>query len=575
MNIDLNRISSTFADVEFFVAGLFSESAPVFEGEAGNALAVVCTPQFWAVTSKSPRGEGLLHVLEEAIVLFRGYESRLSVHSYSPPAAFAKLPPPNELRNGVFAYIRSDSARQQATLRSDAFGIAPMFYRQVGMGWLVASHPGLIRMSADEPDLMAWAGLLQNGVVPGDRSFYRDIHRFPAGTQMTLWPGRSKTERWFDFSALPEGTKTVDDEAFQRVEDAYLASMARCLKLDLGEVTLPFSSGYDSRRFFSTFQRWAVPFKAVTCQTFHRKNGEVFDIDYFYAPKLARAFGVDCELLPAVPPTEIAADARRRQTLIGSETFMHAWALPLMRWLAKRPPSLVFDGLAGDKLSGSGRRIKGLRETPEKDTELLVEEASNSGVLDKLSARFPTVQDFQQEYRRYLSQFAPNMNRGELSVLESRTRRGISPWVTMMHPPGHVAVFPYCDLEFVRVALEYHPAEKYKWFFQRECLRRFYPDYYEFPGSRDMPKDHAPVSRALVRERERSYERYVYGSPGRLLAALKYLSPANRLLLLLSAAIPAIRRRRGWLFEPLLLLVDTEHEAFSVISSASLGSGAQ
>jgi hypothetical protein len=175
---------------------------------------------------------------------------------------------------------------------------------------------------------------------------------------------------------------------------------------------LPFSSGFDSRRFFATLLRKAVPFKAVTCQTFHRKNGRDYDIDSYFAPKIAAAFGVDCELVRAVPPSGIEAEQARRQALIGTETFMHGWALPFMRWLAKRPPSLVFDGLAGDTFGNSGFEIDGLHETPEKDAELVLEKSTGPFVLQQLSARFPSGESFRRHYRAFLAQFPPNLNQG-------------------------------------------------------------------------------------------------------------------------------------------------------------------
>jgi hypothetical protein len=235
--------------------------------------------------------------------------------------------------------------------------------------------------------------------------------------------------------------------------------------------------------------------------------------------------------------------------------------MPFMRWLAKRPPSLIFDGLAGDTFGNSGFEINGLHETPEKDCELLVHETSKPFFLRQLSNLFPTLSQFQQQSRAYLAQFAPNMNQAELAFLHSRTRRSISPWITMMHPPGHVAVFPYCDLEFALATLKYHPAEKYKWFFQKECLRRFYPEFFDFPGSRNLPRDHMPISSAVSDARDRSSEAFAYDHPSAIADTLKYLSFPNKILLLLSRLFPGLRRGRDWVFRPLLLLVRTMNEA--------------
>jgi hypothetical protein len=576
MKIDLQSLSKNFQDVEFFIACVFPESAPEFLGGDDGKLAVLNSPHFWAVSSRAPQnGKGLVHEVDGSKIVFRGYESALAVHSYSAPEELQALTSHAELENGVFAYLRFDPQLQQAVVRSDAFGIGPLFYRRSGEAWLFASHPALIHFAGDAPDMTAWAALLQNGQVVGNRSFYADIARVGPGVQMTIRRAQADTVQWFDFAALPAGTRTIDDEAFRFVEDAYQAAIGRCLRLQAGEVVLPFSSGFDSRRFFATLLRKSIPFKAVTCQTFHRKNGRDYDIDSFFAPKIAQAFGVDCELVPAAAPDAIEADAARRQQLIGTETFMHAWGMPFMRWLARRPPSLVFDGLAGDTFGNSGFEIDGLHETPEKDAELLVRETSKPFVLDQLSGQFPALSEFQQRYREYLAQFAPNINQAELAFLESRTRRAISPWITMTHPPGHVVVFPYCDLEFARATLEYHPAEKYKWFFQKECLRRFYPEYYDFAGSRNLPPDHQPLAADVSDARDRAEERFVYGDPTVVRGALKYLSLPNKFVLLLSGLMPNLRRRRGWLFGPLLQLVRLNQQARPFITPGAASQSRQ
>ncbi|MFC3460109.1 MULTISPECIES: hypothetical protein [Massilia] len=561
MKIDLDLMSRQFADVEFFLACVFPDSAPEFSGDTAG-LAVVDTPQFWAVSSRAPsNGLGLLHEVAGSQLVFRGYEAVLGVHSYSKPDVLDRIAAPEVLENGAFAYLKFDPQLQQATVKSDAFGFGPLYYRRHGAAWLFASHPVLIHFAGDAPDLLSWITLMQSGHPMADRSFYRDIERFRSGAQMTIRRDHAETMQWFDFAQLPAGEEMIDDDAFRIVEDAYLASMERCLKLDVGEVTLPFSSGFDSRRFFATLFRKKVPFKAVTCQTFHRKKGRDYDIDAFFAPKIAAAFGVDCELVRASTPAALEADTARRQALIGTESFMHGWALPFMRWLAKRPPSLVLDGLAGDTFGNSGYEIDGLHETPEKDTELVLKRTANPLALHRLSALFPSVETLRQHYRDYLKKFTPNMNRAEMAFLQSRTRRCISPWLTMMHPPGHVVVFPYCDLEFALATLRYHPAEKYRWFFQKECLRRFYPEFYDFPGSRNLPPDHEPIDEKTSRAYDETERRYAYDNPAGMRAALQYLNWPNRLLLLASRIAPSLRQRRDWLFRPLLLLVRTHREA--------------
>lgn len=569
MNINLELLASTFTDVEFFLACVFPETAPTFCGAPSSGLTVVNTPGFWAVTSTSAAGKGLVHEVGGSRILFRGYETGASVHSYSAPADLVRLADPGALENGVFAYLKFDPRHQQALLRSDPFGIAPLFCRQHGAGWLIASHPGLIRLAEDVPDLAAWASMIQNSHALADRTIYRAIERCAAGVQMTMRRDETKTERWFDFSALPPGNQTVDEDAAQVVEDAYLGAMARCLKLDVGDITLPFSSGFDSRRFFATLLRKKMSFTPVTCQTFHRKKGRDFDIDSFYAPKIAAAFGLKCEIVPASGLEQIGTDAARRQTLIGSETPMHGWAVPLMRWLARRPPSLVFDGLAGDAFGNSSFDIEGLYDVAADAPERIVNRACASAVLEQLSSLFPSADEFRRQYLPFVTQFTPNLNQSQLAFVQARTRRCISPWITMMHPPGHVVAFPYCDREFVQATLSYHPVEKFGHSFQKVCLQRFYPEFYDFHSTRNLPAGHPPLDESESRARDAATERFVYGNSLDMLGMLKYLNLRNKALLLLTALLPPLRRKRDWLYRPLLLLSRMQRTAPAFINVAA------
>lgn len=565
MNIDLALLAKKFDNVEFFLA-CFSRDEVRFNGPAPVSLSTWQEPGFAAVTSRV-RGTqtGLVHDLHGRRLVFRGYESELGVHSYSSSTQLARVATDASLlQNGVFAALSYDPATGQAVVRNDPMGFAPLYVRQVGTSWWFASHAALLHLADDAPDLSSWTSLMQGGHVFAQRTIYEGVSRVAPGTQMTVSRDGADVAQWFRLEDLPPGDQPIDDAAFEEVEQAYDHAMERCLRLRDSYI-LPLSSGYDSRRFFASLTRRQLPFKAVTCQTFHRKQGRDYDIDAYFAPQIARAFGVDCEVVPAATPEQFAADERYRQNLIGTETFMHTWAVPLMRWLADQPPSIVFDGLAGDTYGNSGYEIDGLHERPDKDVELVLGEVSSSEFFGQISGALPDRETFRKQYRAFLDQFPSNMNQAEYAFLQARTRRCISPWITMMHPPGHVVVFPYCDMEFVRATMKYHPADKYKWFFQRECLKRFYPDYFAFPGSRNIPEGHPAQDEEFTRRSDEAQENYLYGNRDHIFSAAKYLSLKNRAVLMLSVFLPRLRQQRRWLFNPLLSLVRTHHEAQAFI----------
>lgn len=583
MKVDLDSLAdSIFARVEFFIfcwqpqhtdtnaeswnkrsskkrsSNKNSKPAPPPFDDSGHHEHFDCfqSPAFWSVTSKSPyTGAGLLRRCGEDSVLFRGYDADCQVHSYSPQEHSERLTEPDKLANGVFAYLKVDHRQNSLTVKTDALGVAPFYYRECNGRYYFASHPALIRLVNDKPDYIAWMSLLQNSSIFGDRSFFRGISRVPAGSQMVIDNSGCHKTRWFDFEQLPTGDAKVTDESFSEVEDACQVSIDKCLKLEMSQRVLPFSSGYDSRRFFASLHHRKLDFKAVTCQCFHQKQGSHYDIDSICAPQIAKSFGQECEVLPVTPVDELPDDLSERLALIGTETFMHGWSLPLFRWLRQQPPSVIFDGLCGDTLGNSGYELPGLHQDQQSDTDILLKQTSDSQWFKQMSTVLPSMDEYQVALKNEIEQLPESLNRAELAFLLFRGRRGISPWITMMQPPGHLTVFPYLDLDFMKACLQYHPAEKYHYFFQKECLERFWPDYADFEGTRKPPTQMSSPDPGEMNLREQVKDEFYYGDKhvGGEIGHL--LSFKNRLLWWLLGFFPSLRQKRSWLFMPLAGLI--------------------
>jgi len=286
IKIDLDLISNTFANVEFFLTCFGSTSKSIFHSKKPDFLEVVTGEKFWAVTSKVPTtGRSLINQVDGASILFRGYDSNMSVHSYSSNAELEKLASPDLLTNGVFSYIKFDQHSQQTIVRSDAFGISPLFYRRVDGMWLFASHPSLLHFLDDEIDHCSWLSMLQSGLMIAGQSFYRDITRFPAGVQMSISESSVITENWFKFEQLPQGDRLIDDNAFTIVEQSYLRAMNRCLSLNMDSITLPLSSGFDSRRFLATLVKKKSISTRLRANHFMVKTGNIMTLTLFLRPK--------------------------------------------------------------------------------------------------------------------------------------------------------------------------------------------------------------------------------------------------------------------------------------------------
>jgi hypothetical protein len=569
MKIDTKALSnSQFASTEFFIfcwnpGGINTE----YIDDNNANFAINHDDNFFSVSSISPyTGEGLVRKFEDNWIVFRGYDVDLSIASYMSQEKNDRLVSSEMIKNGVFAYIKYNYSKNNLVCKTDAFGIAPLYYREINGCYLFSSHPALISVENDEPDYIAWASLLMNGYIFGERSFYSSIKRFPAGTEFFFSSHNVTKKQWYDFSLLPLGDKKIDDESFRLIEDSCQKSIDKCLNLTKLQVLLPFSSGFDSRRFFASFQKRGVKFKAATCQSFHNKNGRMYDIDSIFAAMISRFFGNECEIIAATNGAELHSDLKERQSLIGTETFMHDWAMPLMRWLRQQEASVVFDGLGGDTLGNSGFVFDCFHEDPQKDKDIVLDDMVITDMFKFLSKEWPSVKAYNAECKSELGAFPSTMNGMELAFLLFRARRAISPWITMMQPPGHLVVFPYLDLGFVETCLRYHPAEKYHWFFQKECLKRFWPEYYDFPGTRNLPEGFLPISKCVQNSRRKEFESFLFSDSDLLKDSIRKLTSLPMFYLWrFSTFFPFLRKKRNWFFTPLIKLVKYKKNCKSYI----------
>ena len=556
MHISLNTLAaSPFAGVEFFIC-CWQPAAPLTLDGDDSPFEVIRHHHFWAITSGNPHDSArLLRDDDQCQVLFRGYDANRGLHSYSGNASREPLLDHEALQNGVFAYLKADATTDTLTVKTDAFGIAPMFARQLGESYLFASHPQLISLVSDKPDYLAWLSRLQTGFVFDNRSFIRGIERVGAGSLWQLGPGGADKQSWYRLEELPRGDRTITDDSLVEVEQCFQAAMDKCCRLQRQQVILPFSSGYDSRRCFAALVDRQLQFKTVTCQMVNRVGDKLYDVETTLAPQIASAFDVPNEIVPATTDAEQESDYHLRLSLIGTETSQHAWATPLCRWLANQAPAVIFDGLSGDTLGYTGFKYEGLHQSPDIDTQLVLERTTNRGLFKHLSHHWPSNSEYQQQFRQSLERLPDTLNRVELAYLRFRSRRTLSPWLNMMQAPGHVILYPYYDLDYIRTCLQYHPGQRKQWSFQRQCLQRFWPAFYHQPGTRDLPADHpATDEQAYDARRDALWDRF-YRSRQLLGSLDVLLDLKTRWLWRLSHLVPPLRKKRSWFLRALVHLV--------------------
>ncbi|SRR5581483_2671687 len=461
-----------------------------------------------AASPVHPPGTGLVHYSATATfaVAFRGYIFP-DIHSYSPDNVLIRYWQHHlfEEHNGIFsAAVIGDSGRT-LTLLTDALGIGTLYYRTLGELILFSTNPRYLSTSDNRPDLLAWRSLLQTSWIVGDRSLDAGIRRVPAGGTVRASGQGIRVIQWFDFAALPGGEEPVGPHAIDAVEEAFVQAVRRCVSLhSTGKSILPLSSGFDSRRILTSFLREKVEFRAITCRVLQKGYR---DLDATFAHAIASDLGFSHQIVQTETVEQYIQDDEARRILVDGETYDHTWALRVMAALPDEP-SLFFDGIGGDILGNPvGWNVHlGLSAAHRSNAEEVraIANLSITKAFDSIlnPQHWPDKDVLRNELEEYLRLFCPRPNIAELAFLLLRQRRGIALWSQQLLPPGYIAVYPYFDLDYLKLLLGFRSEDKLATNFQRSCLRKYWPALYKYPGTRDIPPDFPPGSPRLHQERD-------------------------------------------------------------------------
>jgi hypothetical protein len=519
-----------------------------------------------AVARAGASAHSLVHVSADgaAAVAFRGYVlPQLHAYSASPAILDYWIDPAEREHNGVFSAVSISDGGRRLTLTTDALGMGPLYYRSLGSGVAFSTNPRYLVCARDHPDLAAWRCLIQSMWIAGDRSLTAEVRRVPAGSSLQWSRDGHGRSQWFGFDRLPEGGRTPGPEALGDVEAAFQQAIDRCLRLGIGGSVLPLSSGFDSRRVLAALLSRKHDFQAITSRVL-QKGGR--DLDARFASEMARHFGVPHRIVEAATLEEYVEDHRTRRLLVDAETPEHSWVPRLMSAL---PAGLgvLFDGIGGDVLgdpvgwsANAGLEIR--ERSPEQELQEITSRAISRVFDAPLNARrWPSSHDVRDDLKQYLEPLLPRGNVGEISFLLLRQRRAIALWSQQLHPPGYVVVCPYLDLDYLRLLLSYRSLDKHAVKFQRACLREFWPDFYRYPGNRDVPPDlpaappsfeqaRAPAGIAAMRGEIESHDG--------MSLLWDLLGAKARFALGLSGWSEAAAVRAGWYLNPLMELVSRQ-----------------
>lgn len=122
---------------------------------------------------------------------------------------------------GMFAFAIWDERRKQLLLGRDRLGIKPLYYAQLGDGWIFGSElrallaSNLLDSTLDLPALDAF---LAFGYVPPPRTLVRGVKVLPPGHLMRIQGVHCTLERWWDFPE-PGSRSCPDSEVVPRLRE--------------------------------------------------------------------------------------------------------------------------------------------------------------------------------------------------------------------------------------------------------------------------------------------------------------------------------------------------------------------
>jgi asparagine synthase (glutamine-hydrolysing) len=295
-------------------------------------------------------------------------------------AAFERWGVPESVRsfNGMFAFALWDRQERTLTLARDRFGEKPLYYSIAGRTLMFASelkalhvHPGF----SDEIDLGSVALYLRHNCIPSPYSIYRNTHKLPPGTLLTVSPAHltSSPEPYWSVREVAEAGAAAQFCSSDRdAIDALEALLGDAVKIRMhSDVPLGafLSGGIDSSTVVALMQaQSSIPVKTFSVGFQESDYNEACD-----ALRVARHLHTDhtelyvtpreaMEVVPSLPqmydepfadssqiPTFLVSRLARQQVTVslsgdgGDEMFggynRHTWGAPLWSKLSALPLS--------------------------------------------------------------------------------------------------------------------------------------------------------------------------------------------------------------------------------------------
>lgn len=548
------RLDSPFANREWVSHGFLGAWCPgrplrVHGTDLDGALA----GEHWFLLAATEPGTGQrVHhdAASDTAVAFDGYVVDPPLHQGSPAAAITAFWAARHRTrvNGNFAAAVIDGAAGELSLRTDAFGFAPLYYRVLDGAVLFATHADYLLSPGMEMDRAALFSVLGNGLIVGDRSLFAGIRRVPLGGALTFSDPHAEPRRpRFDLEVAGEGTSPLTAKRMDELQALFRQSIDRCLELRHGESLIALSSGLDSRRILGALLDAGERPPALTV----RIQPDDSDVDATFAAQITGALGLEHTVVDLPAPADYARDNDLRRRVLGAETPMHDWS-PTLQRAYPAGAAMIFKGFLGDTLHEPIHNWEDVFADPARDIEQVASHFATNPLGPLLSPDMQAGGAVGDIVREQLAAYADRPHVADLAEMVLFMRRGIA-FGSQMLRPRHLEMRPFLDLDFMRAILDVDPRAKQASPVRSTFLERFHPRLARFGGSGDYAGRPAPRTDSVRFARELAYVTRIARDvplPRQQARLAGLLSPRGRALSLTTRLAPRYTGRWYWAMRP-------------------------
>ncbi len=259
----------------------------------------------------------------------------------------------NRLR-GMFAFALWDAREERLVLARDRVGQKPLYYMRSDSRLLFGSEMKAILAAPDverEVDLESLEDYLTFGVVPGERSIFRNIHKLPAAHYLVISRSNWHTKPIRYWSLSSEVEKNRSEAEWIEVIRAKFRETVNAHRVADVPVGAFLSGGLDSSAVVAALAEAGGP----RLTTFSIGFQEESYSELVYARQIAKKYGT--EHIEAIV-TPDAVSSLEDLVCYYDEPFADASAIPMMHVsrLASQHVKVVLSGDGGDEAFGGYRR---------------------------------------------------------------------------------------------------------------------------------------------------------------------------------------------------------------------------